>query len=497
MSKIVDKKLLELTGKIKALNFAIKKSDEVIDSTKTEVLTPQITSITNRIQAIHALKEEIEEIKFTDNDSEENIRNWAEEIESRISEADNKVSEIRERLNEIKETERAAAEETERVAIDIKRQKQLEFEKQKFELEQAAKDEERKRELKHKTELLNKQLEYQKSIETSAKEQEKSTSIKLPKLPVTKFNGNFENWLPFWNTFEAEIDKSDVPSVTKFAFLKEWLEPKVRAEIEGLPFTSEGYQRAKNILKNEYGKTSEIVNTHVQNIMGLPVITDSNPAKVNDFYKSLLYNTQALETLGKLDKVSGMTRSVLEKLKGIKVDLVRGNEGWQDWDLARLIVELKKWRDINPVDESGNTKKQRKSGFYYAKDGDRRKRACVYCDAETHNSKDCLTVTDIDQRKKLLAEKKLCFNCTGTKHRAADCKSVHKCSKCNMKHHSSICTKKDRSAFNRERIEWGSVSVSSCSSKCRGYKVSCAVRYRFREFVRFSCLVGFAAETNS
>ena len=165
---------------------------------------------------------------------------------------------------------------------------------------------------------MNKQLEYQKSIETSAKEQEKSTSIKLHKLPVTKFNGNFENWLPFWNTFEAEIDKSDVPSVTKFAFLKEWLEPKVRAEIEGLPFTSEGYQRAKNILKNEYGKTSEIVNIHVQNIMGLPVITDSNPAKVNDFYKSLLYNTQALETLGKLDKVSGMTRSVLEKLKGIK-----------------------------------------------------------------------------------------------------------------------------------------------------------------------------------
>jgi hypothetical protein len=63
---------------------------------------------------------------------------------------------------------------------------------------------------------------------------------------------------------------------------------------------------------------------------------------VSDFYKSLLYNTQALETLGKLDKVSGMTSSVLEKLKGIKVDLVRGNEGWQDWDLARLIVELKK-----------------------------------------------------------------------------------------------------------------------------------------------------------
>ena len=182
MSKIVDKKLLELTGKIKVLNFAIKKSDEVIDSTKTEVLTRQVGSITNRT-SYTCLKEEIEEIKFTDNDSEENIRNWAEEIESRISEADNKVSEKRERLNEIKETERVAAEETERVAIDIKRQKRLELEKQKFELEQAAKDEERKRELKHKTELLNKQLEYQKSIETSRKNKKNQRLLNYPNYP--------------------------------------------------------------------------------------------------------------------------------------------------------------------------------------------------------------------------------------------------------------------------------------------------------------------------
>ena len=89
---------------------------------------------------------------------------------------------------------------------------------------------------------------------------------------MTKFDGNFANWLPFWNTFQAEVDKSDVPPVTKFAYLKGWLEPKVRAEIEGLPFTTEGYQRAKNVLESEYGKTSEIVNTHVQNIMGLVVL---------------------------------------------------------------------------------------------------------------------------------------------------------------------------------------------------------------------------------
>ena len=80
--------------------------------------------------------------------------------------------------------------------------------------------------------------------------------------------------MPFWNTFEAEID-----SVSKFGFLKELLEPKIREDIDGFPFSSEGYQRAKNILKDEYGKTSEIIAYTQHNA--------SNSAKVHEFYKTL------------------------------------------------------------------------------------------------------------------------------------------------------------------------------------------------------------------
>ena len=57
--------------------------------------------------------------------------------------------------------------------------------------------------------------------------------------------------------------------MTKFAYLKELVDPKVRAEIDGLPFTTEGYERAKNILIGEYGKTNEIVNVYVQKITNL------------------------------------------------------------------------------------------------------------------------------------------------------------------------------------------------------------------------------------
>ena len=52
---------------------------------------------------------------------------------------------------------------------------------------------------------------------------------------------------------------------------------------------------------------------------------------------------------------------------------------------------------------------------------------------------DCHRVTSFDERKKILATKKLCFNCTGPKHRAIECNSKISCRHCAKKHHTSIC----------------------------------------------------------
>ena len=88
----------------------------------------------------------------------------------------------------------------------------------------------------------------------------KAANTKLPKLVITKFSGTHVDWLRFWNQFEAEIDTAQISAVTKFSYLKELLEKKVRVNVDGLPFNSEGYERAKKILKTKYGKASEIIN---------------------------------------------------------------------------------------------------------------------------------------------------------------------------------------------------------------------------------------------
>ena len=110
---------------------------------------------------------------------------------------------------------------------------------------------------------------------------------KLPKLVISKFCGNFQDWQRFWGQFTETVDKTSMPPITKFTYLCELLDPKIKHNIDSLPFTVEGYNRAKSILKDCYGKESEIIKSYVKGIMNLPYIPGTNPRKIKDFSEQL------------------------------------------------------------------------------------------------------------------------------------------------------------------------------------------------------------------
>ena len=97
--------------------------------------------------------------------------------------------------------------------------------------------------------------------------EEDKQSVELPKLVITKFQGTHLDWQRFWNQFETEIEQAEIGQITKFSYLKELLVCKVLLAIDGLPFTVEGYERAKCILQTKYGRPSEIANAHLQSII--------------------------------------------------------------------------------------------------------------------------------------------------------------------------------------------------------------------------------------
>ena len=155
---------------------------------------------------------------------------------------------------------------------------------------------------------------------------DEKVSVKLPKLKITKFEGTALDWFRFWNQFETEIDQVQISPISKFSYLKELLVPKVRLLIDGLPFTSEGYARAKSILTSRYGKPSEVAAAHIHCITSLPVISNCNPNRIQEFYEKLTISVQALETTKKLKDIKGYVRLTLDKLPGIRADLVRFDE---------------------------------------------------------------------------------------------------------------------------------------------------------------------------
>lgn len=160
----------------------------------------------------------------------------------------------------------------------------------------------------------------------------------------------------FWGQFETQIEKLSAPAVTKISYLKELLVLKVRNLIDGLPFTPEGYQKAKDLLAQRYGKTSEVVETYVRNILELPTIKERDVRKIHKFYEILLFNVESLRTLESLNKLDAAVRSTFDKLGVIKNELAMIDEQWSEWSFTQFLEVLEIWTLNNPLSEAPRSK---------------------------------------------------------------------------------------------------------------------------------------------
>ena len=435
----MEEQIAKLQTKLKLLNFTAKKTDSTIAKADIEVSERLCSSIKAMIKAVSDVKETIEEQKFKSGATVEIVSEWSDEIEQQIEFADEQVRKITNQIREINYEFKQAE--------DVKkRDAQLEFERAQVVLQQQHEKHERDEQIAQEAKILDQKLQYQKLLEesqTSASVPKDGVQAKLPKLQITKFNGQFSDWLRFWNQFIAIIDSQNISPITKFSYLKEHLDPKVKRSIDGLPFTDKGYTKAKEILVEKYANESEIVNSYVEEIISLPTINGSQPGKIHSFFETLRYNVQSLETLNKLSDVNGYVRMTINKLPSIRGDLVRTDPKWKDWTFVKLCEALRDWTERNPVENNQSEDKRRdryaKAFNTQQKKDPTKPRACVYCDSMEHKSTTCSVVSTPVDRKKILAQKKLCYNCAGGSHRAAECRSTTTCLNCGKRHHTSIC----------------------------------------------------------
>ena len=323
--------------------------------------------------------------------------------------------------------------------------------KEKIQLEEKAEREqiEREKQVQFELKLFEAKMKLQSENTPEIEAHESGSNLKveakLPKFHITRFNGTYGDWPKFWNLFSETIDKSSISPVNKFAYLQELLCEKAKRSIEALPHTLEGYNRAISILKDRFGKESEVVKTFVKEILELPHIASANTKKIHDFYEKLSYCVQSLETLKQLDAINGTVSMVLDKLPAIRDDLVRNDSSWEKWNFVQFTEALQFWTRRNPLTEEvkSDDPSRRRDGYYQTQQAKAEQPSkiclCTYCDSHDHRSAACTSVTTADQCKAILVKKKACFNCTGLAHRASECRSTTKCKNCGKRHHTSIC----------------------------------------------------------
>ena len=131
----MEKMISELNGKLKALSFRTKKTDEIIAKGDKEALERHQASIANITEAVSTQKESIEEKKFSKGESEEEVSVWGAKADELLAEADECTRKIAKHLKSMI----AAAEDAEALEAHTKA---MQYEKmlmeQKLNQEQAA-----------------------------------------------------------------------------------------------------------------------------------------------------------------------------------------------------------------------------------------------------------------------------------------------------------------------------------------------------------------------
>ena len=441
---------------LKTANFMLEDCEEAFELEDKEDIELAYEKICRILKKLEKSKDDVTETMLGEENTIDEVRQWNKKQKEEIK----RIREMRKRLKEKMDwfSDQECQQKQER---EIELQRQIMEDQTRISLGKEREMEEIKiRQQEREEEWCRKKLVLETEAATKRRQEErgKLQSVKLQKYTITSFKGEYKDWLRFWNQFTVEVDGSGISEISKFNYLLELVAGKPREDILGLPHTRDGYEEAKRILEQTYGRYIKIHKTLIKELETLPTITSVHKlTETHSFYNKLSRIIRTLVTMKKLETAQSFVYSLMDKLGPVKEALVQKDDEWEEWKQEELVENLRKYIDRNPLPEAEmgaspypNTFKIRSESVQDWRNKrdkmlltstqkiQRRAPGCVYCGLPNHRIVDCLKVLDITARKEILKKSRLCFNCTGFGHMASKCNS-RGCGKCNRKHHTSIC----------------------------------------------------------
>ncbi|XP_043468116.1 uncharacterized protein LOC122502236 [Leptopilina heterotoma] len=279
--------------------------------------------------------------------------------------------------------------------------------------------------------------------------------VKLPVLTLPKFDGSYDQWLVFYDTFKSEIHSNDsISAVQKFRYLSSLLTGDAVQVIKGLEISAANYQEAWELLEKRYKNKPLMIHNHIKGIVDYPRIAKQSFSALRDLLNSIQSNLRALKALEQstddwnslliyliTDKFDSKTKTEWEKQQ-IEEKEIPGVSNLIDFIEKQCQLLEKTDRSIKetydqPRSKPFNKQPQNKNNFV-ANTATNQAANCPMCN-DTHSIFQCKNFLDLPiyTRIKEIKRLKRCLNCLRPNHLSLNCKAQF-CRKCQKPHNTLL-----------------------------------------------------------
>ena len=294
------------------------------------------------------------------------------------------------------------------------------------------------------------------------------TNIKLPTVNLPAFSGDYQDWLSFFQTFNALIHEDiNLNNIQKMHYLKSSLSGVAKQSIDSLAITHDNYPIAYDMLVKRFHDKKLIIKTHVNALFQLPTVYKNNPQTLRQLVDTVHLNIKVLASMGiPTDSWDVLIiHMILNKLDDITI---RDWENHNKDDIPTLsdfmeflknkcqVMESLQFESVLQL-KANKPPHTRIANFTFTN-----KNKCLYC-KQNHWLYLCegfkgLSVEDKFNEAKRL---KLCINCLGNNHTTFQCRSSS-CKFCNKRHHSLLHRNSNsQQGENNNKVEQNTTSCHS------------------------------------
>ncbi|XP_025155791.1 uncharacterized protein LOC112588842 [Harpegnathos saltator] len=274
----------------------------------------------------------------------------------------------------------------------------------------------------------------------------------LPRIPIPKFEGKFDEWRNFKDLFESLIvDNPSLASVHRMHYLKQSVSGELERLLRHYGVATGSFEQAWEALCARYDNRRLLVDQH------LDAFRDIGPMRqesVSEVRRLLDRASELRAALRLLDQPVDAWDVILVNILRFKLDSAT-RRAWEmatadrrepvSWD--RLAVFLDERRVAleavaaapsigdSPRASSASERTGRRSLHLHRPKPTR----CAECGSE-HGLRECSAFKDwpVSSRRARVRALGLCFNCLGPSHQAAACPSKGRCRECGEPHHSLL-----------------------------------------------------------